>query len=225
MAKCNLKIINMSMLTQHPASPKMQSAAEHTNNHPWPSPMELYCRVQKLRAKRLSSLIVGLAPPRIATRTPGAAAASQGGAEDDDFAEDSQPSQQHAQRQQAHGTGNPQHGGSGGHAQKFTGSKADANSRAPFATLPAAPVGQIPNPAASAAQAAPTADSSAPVPKAQLQAGETPQQGGSNARSGARLLDGQLAAAAVSAAPAAGPEQGVVAEDGLNDGQRTAVRR
>lgn len=157
--------------------------------------------VQKLRAKHLSSLIVALAPPRIATQPSGSATASQAALaddDDDDLDEDIEPEhqRQQAQQQQAAGTAAPQHSSNSGQPQKFTGSNPHVLGRAPLAALPTAPVGQIPDAGVARRQATTTSQKAAAA--------------NSSTAGGQRT---------------AGPAQGIVAEDGLNAGQRTAVHR
>ena len=162
--------------------------------------------LQKLRAKRLSSLIVGLAPPRIANHAQGKSQACD--LEDDDH-EDSQAlkeAQQQQQQQQAQAGGKPQHASSAT-VQRFTGSQAAAAGRMPFATLSAK---------AAACVAGPTGQDSFPLAACgratQAQQADPTQQHGTGA-------------AADCVGPAALHEQGVVAADSLNDGQTAAVRR
>lgn len=167
---------------------------------------EPLCHLQKLRARRLSSLVVGLAPPRIAKSAHDASGACD--IEDDDLHEESQAPQQ-LQQQHALSGGKPQQGGSAT-VQRFVGTKA-----APAVRMAAA---------ASSATAAPAACGPgltgvhAPVSAACSNADMQAQQADGAPHIGA-------GAAAHGVAPAAVPEQGVVAQDSLNDGQATAVRR
>lgn len=154
--------------------------------------------MQKLRAKHLSSLIVAMVPPRIATRTSGSATAYQAALaneDDDGIHEDTDPEQQQAQQRQAAGTAPGQHTSDGSQPLKFTGRNPYTAGRTPFTALPTAPVGQIPD--TGAARAAISTRQKAAVADSR-NAGEQ---------------------------PAAGLAQGVVGVDGLNDGQRTAVHR
>ena len=167
---------------------------------------ERLCHLQKLRARRLSALIVGLAPPRIAKSAQDASGACD--IEDDDLHEESQTPQQ-LQQQHALNGGKPQHG-SATSVQKFTGSKAAAAGRMAAAAASAA--------AAPAAGGSGLTGARASASAACSNAGMQAQQADGAPHHGA-------GAAAHGVAPAAAPEQGVVAQDSLNDGQATAVRR
>jgi hypothetical protein len=168
---------------------------------------ERLCHLQKLRARRLSALIVGLAPPRIAKSAQDASGACDI-EEDDDLHEESQ-APQHLQQQHALNGGKPQHG-SATSVQKFTGSKAAAAGRMAAAAASAA--------AAPAAGGSGLTGARASASAARSNAGSQAQQADGAPHHGA-------GAAAHGVAPAAAPEQGVVAQDSLNDGQATAVRR
>jgi len=197
---------------------------------------------QSRRAQHLSSLIVGLAPPRIASQPAGGASqAVEAEESDDDFAEDAadggaavpHQQQQHggggdaAGAQQGDGGGGSgvfgaprQAGGGGVGPQKFVGRKPDAAGWAPFAALPAAPFGQLPDARAAAAQAAAGGGQLGGVTETQRAVTQPASQ-----RGGTKQPGGGIGGSHGGDRPAAGPEQGVVADDGLNDGQRTAVHR
>lgn len=165
------------------------------------------CHLQKLRARRLSSLVVGLAPPRIAKSVQDASIACD--IEDDDLHQESQAPQQLQQQDAANGS-KPQHI-SRATVQKFIGSKAAAAAGRTAA-------------AAASAEARPAACESG-LTGAYASASAAFTDAGIPAQHAANAPQHGAEADARRAAPAAAPEQGVVAQDSLNDGQATAVRR